>query len=80
MELTSYYIRFIPQFAKIATPLYVLTKKTSEFRWTAVRQVAFEKLRNLLTSVLVLAYPDFGVPFILETDEWIRCCVSTTTG
>ena len=66
--LTSYYRRFIPQFVKIAGPLHALTKKNSEFTWTAVCQGAFEKLRNLLTSAPVLAYPDFGVPFILETD------------
>ena len=68
LGLTSYYRRFIPQFAKIAGPLHALTKKNSEFTWTAVCQGAFEKLRNLLTSAPVLAYPDFGVPFILETD------------
>ena len=68
MGLTSYYRRFIPQFAKIAGPLHALTKKNSEFTWTAVCQGAFVKLRNFLTSAPVLAYPDFGVPFILETD------------
>ena len=68
MGLTSYYTRFISQFAKIAGPLHAVTKKNSEFTWTAVCQRAFEKLRNLLTSTPVLAYPDFGVPFILETD------------
>ena len=68
LGLTSYYRRFIPQFAKIAGPLHALTKKSSDFMWTAVCQGAFEKLRSLLTSAPVLAYPDFCVPFILETD------------
>ena len=68
LGLMSYYKRFIPQFAKIAGPLHAPMKKNSEYTWTAVCQGAFEKLRNLLTSAPVLAYPDFGVPFILETD------------
>ena len=58
LGLTSYYRRFIPQFAKIAGPLHALTKKNSEFTWTAVCQGVFEKLRNLLTSAPMLAYPD----------------------
>ena len=35
--------------------------------WIAVCQLAFGELRNLQTSAPVLAYPDFGVLFILET-------------
>ena len=34
-------------------------------------QEAFEKLRKLLANAPVLAYPDFRVPFILETDALI---------
>ena len=36
--------------------------------WIAVCQDAFEKLRSRLSSAPVLAYPDFCMPFILETD------------
>ena len=64
----TYYRRFIAHFAKIAGALHALRKKNSEYVWTAKCQGAFDKLRNLLTSAPVLAYPDFGVPFILETD------------
>lgn len=31
-------------------------------------QNAFDELNSLLTKAPVLAFPDFGVPFILETD------------
>ena len=68
LGLASYYRRFIPQFSRIAGPLYALTKKNSEFTWTAVSQETFEKLRKLLANAPVLTYPDFHVPFILETD------------
>ena len=66
LGLTSYYRRFISQSDKIPGPLHA--QKISEFMWSAVCQGALEKLRTLLTSALVLAYPDFGVPFILKTD------------
>ena len=68
LGLASYYRRFIPQFSRIAGPLHALTKKNSEFTWTAVSQETFEKLRKLLANAPVLTYPDFRVPFILETD------------
>ena len=71
LGLASYYRRFIPQFSKIAGPLFDLTKKNSFFTWTALCQETFDKLRKLLTSAPVLVYPDFRVPFILETDALI---------
>jgi len=37
-----------------------------------VCQEIFEKLRKLLASAPVLAYPNFQVPFILETDASIN--------
>ena len=71
LGLASCYRRFIPQFSKIAGPLFNLTKKNSLFAWTSLCQETFDKLRKLLTSAPVLVYPDFRVPFILETDASI---------
>ena len=67
LGLASYYRRFIPCFAKVAAPLHALTKKGTEFQWT---REAFERLKHLLCSAPVLAYPRFGSDqsFILETD------------
>ena len=45
--------------------------KSVEFAWTPGCQEAFERLRKLLTGAPVLTYPDFRVPFILETDASI---------
>jgi len=36
--------------------------------WTADCQQSFDKLKNLLTTAPVLAYPDYNKAFILETD------------
>ena len=68
LGLASYYQRFIPQFARIAGPLHNFTKKDVEFTWTNVCQKAFENQKKLLASAPVLSYPDFSVPFTLETD------------
>ena len=72
LGLASYYRRFIPNFAKTAGPLYTLTKKHVEFVWTPQSHIVFEKLKKLSTSGSVLAFPDFSVPFILETDASLQ--------
>ena len=66
--LASYYRRFVPCFSKIARPLHALTKKGAPFVWSEACEVSFTKLKDLLTTAPVLAFPDFRKPFILETD------------
>ena len=66
--LSSYYRRFINQFAKIAKPLTELTKKNRRFHWTEECQTAFETLRNALIEAPVLAYPDLKKPYKVYTD------------
>ena len=66
--LASYYRRFVPSFSKIAGPLHVLTKKDAPFVWSEACEVSFTKLKDLLTTAPVLAFPDFQKPFIFETD------------
>lgn len=80
LGFASYYRRFVPKFAQAAGPLHKLvadlgsggsnksTKKPIQGRWTEECQRSFEKLKNLLTSAPILAYPDYNQPFILETD------------
>ena len=66
----SYYRRFIPNFASIADPLCVSTKKNAKFNWTQGCQAAFDRLKELLVTAPVLAYPKFGLgaESTLETD------------
>ena len=65
--LASYYRRFVANFA---SPLRALNEKNAKFEWTIECQTAFDKLKEMLVSAPVLAYPRFGlgVEFILETD------------
>ncbi|XP_038064778.1 uncharacterized protein LOC119735148 [Patiria miniata] len=68
LGLASYYRRFVASFAEIARPLHKLTEKDKDFRWTHDCQLAFEQLKQRLTSALVLAYPKLDPEFILDTD------------
>ena len=55
--LASYYRRFVPGFAKIATPLRNLTKKDVPFEWTPECEAVFCKLKELMVTAPVSTYP-----------------------
>ena len=66
--MLSFYRKFIPRFAEISEPLVALTKKYAHFRWSEKCQKAFEELKEQLTLVPMLAYPDVNEDYILYTD------------
>lgn len=68
LGMCSYYRRFIPQFLEIAIPLIHLTKKYAKFKWTDESQKTFDHLKQNLTCVPLLGYPDTGKPYVLYTD------------
>ncbi|XP_038695454.1 uncharacterized mitochondrial protein AtMg00860-like [Tripterygium wilfordii] len=67
LGLIGYYRKFVPGYGKICQPLYQLTKKNG-FVWTNDATVAFEKLKEVMTSSQVSALPGFNIPFIVECD------------
>ena len=69
LGLTSYYQK---GFAEVASPLHSLTKKNAEFVWNNDCQLAFESLKQRLTTAPVLVYPNFNQNFVLETDTSIK--------
>ncbi|KAK2188352.1 hypothetical protein NP493_135g04006 [Ridgeia piscesae] len=85
LGLASYYRRFVPGFAKIATPLHALLGGTSKKKskknnsapsfaecWNESCDIAFNELKQRLVTAPVLGYPDFTKPFILETDASLK--------
>ena len=73
MGMISYYRRFVPNFSKIAEPIVALTKKYARFHWNEECQRAFEYLKESLTVVPLLAYPDTSKPYVLYTDASDTC-------
>lgn len=77
--LTSYYRRFIKDFAKVVKPLTNLTRgENGQIKASQSKKIkifmgekelkAFNNLKELLTSPEILRFPDFDKPFILTTD------------
>ena len=68
LGLCSYYRRFIANYSHVAKPLTRLTEKEQKFNWTTECSEAFDRLKHMLITALILAHPDFTKPFILDTD------------
>ena len=55
----GYYRRFIKNFSKIASPLFVLLTKNVEFKWTDLCQKEFDELKHQLSTTPILRGPDW---------------------
>ena len=64
----GYYCRYVKNFAAIAGPLHALTREDEVFHWSAECQDAFDKLKTLLTTSPITAFPDLSQAFRLYTD------------
>ena len=70
LGLTNYYRRFIRDYAKIVAPLYKLKEKFAN-PWPQDCQLAFDRLKELVTSYPILRLPDIDRPFIIHCDASI---------
>ena len=68
LGLAGYYRRYVKNFTAIAGPLHALTRKDAVFHWSTECQAAFDRLKTLLTTSPITAFPDFSQAFRLYTD------------
>jgi hypothetical protein len=67
LGLAGYYRKFVRGFGVIAAPLNQLLSKEG-FRWSEEALMAFNKLKQALTSPPVLRLPNFAQQFAVECD------------
>jgi transposase InsO family protein len=68
LGMGNYYRSCIPNYAMVSEPLVRLTRKSESFVWGNEQRLAFEQLKQLLTSSHVMAYPMVNEPYKLYTD------------
>ena len=68
MGLTNYYRRFIKNFATLAKPLNMLTRKEEKWKWEEAQQKAFKQLKGIFTMRLLLVAPNLDKEFRVEAD------------
>jgi len=68
LGLSTYYRRFVRNYADIAHPLYILLKKSTPWQWGEEQKNAFNSIKDSLTSFPCLRHPEFSRDFIVQTD------------
>ena len=68
LGMVNYYRSFIPRMADTAAPLYALTRLNVAWYWSEECEQSFSRLRNILTSDMVLMFPQWEKPFYVEVD------------
>ena len=67
MGLAGYYRRFVEGFSRIANSITELQKKNKKFVWTKKCAEAFQRLKELLTTMPIIKVPDMDVDFFVCT-------------
>ena len=65
----NFYCHFIQDFSTIARPLFDLTHSDWVWNWDAKEQKAFERLKMVVTTALVLVLPQNLKPFCIEANS-----------
>jgi len=69
ISFVNFYCRFIRDFSTIARPLFDLTHSDQAWNWDTKEQEAFEYLKMVVTTALVLVSPQDSEPFCIEADS-----------
>ena len=68
LGLANYYRRFIKDFARVARPINMLTRKDVKWQWGIEQQKAFDELKGMFTTKPVLAALDLDKEFRVEAN------------
>jgi hypothetical protein len=66
--LINYYRDMWIRRSHLLAPLTALSSKKAKWHWTSEEQKAFEQVKKVIAKDVLLAYPDFTLPFDIHTD------------
>ena len=69
LGLVNYYSHFLPNLASVLHHLYKLLKQNVKFIWTESAQKAFQNVKEMITSDIVLTHYDSDLPVKLACDS-----------
>ena len=69
VRFINFYRWFIKDFPHHVHTLFDLTKKDVRWCWGASEQASFNKLKELITSALVLVFPNNSLSYCIEADS-----------
>ena len=69
LGFVNFYCRFIQDFSKHAHLLFDLMWNDTKWEWELKQQLAFDKLKQSVTSTLILSSPDSTHLFHIEADS-----------
>ena len=68
LGLVNYYAKFLPNTATILAPLYKLLRNSESWQRNKEQQVAFERIKEILTAPDLLVHFDENKPLMLSCD------------
>ncbi len=68
LRMIRFFKNHIQEFSTIVAPMTNLLAKETPYVWGQEQQQAFERLKQVISTMPVLMHPDFNRPFILYTD------------
>ena len=68
LGLVNYSNRFLPNLSTMLAPLHQLLRKQARWNWTTDCSTAFEKVKRLIASELVLTHFTPDRPLVLSCD------------
>lgn len=76
LGLTGYFRKFVPNYALIAKPLNDLKRKNVKFEFGTQQQLAFEKLKEIITTRPLLVMHRYGA----ETEVHTSVTIGSVSG
>ena len=72
--MCNYLSRFIPKLSQTSEPLRSLTENSTDFWWGTTQQMAFDKVKELVSEDQLLAFYDVTKPVVIQCDacQWRR--------